>query len=215
MRVPVPLHPAALSWGSLPDQASQGPQFPLTNVRAGQHTCFDRLVIDLGRQAGGYHVGYVPEVLRQGSGLPVPLRGGAFLDVTLHTPTYDLNGRPTFSPTNESNIVAVGGFRTFRQVASGGSFEGYTTFGLGVRAVVVPGARAAGPRSSRDWWSTSAIGGDDPRRVHQLDRLAERHVRATAGCSAGCSGPVHHGGASAGAVPVGERKDIEIAVLRR
>lgn len=127
----------ALSWGSLPKQASQGPQFPptsLTNVRAGQHTCFDRLVIDLSGPAVGYHVGYVPEVLRQGSGLPVPLRGGAFLDVTLHAPTYDLNGRPTFSPPNESNIVAVGGFRTFRQVASGGSFEGNTTFGLGVRA---------------------------------------------------------------------------------
>ena len=28
----------------------------------------------------------------------------------------------------------VSGFDTFRQVASGGSFEGYTTVGLGVRA---------------------------------------------------------------------------------
>lgn len=127
----------ALSWGSLPKQASPVPQLPptsLTNVRAGQHTCFDRLVIDLSGPAVGYHVGYVSEVPRQGEGLPVPLRGGAFLDVTLQAPTYDLNGRPTFSPPNESNVVAVGGFRTFRQVASGGSYEGITTFGLGVRA---------------------------------------------------------------------------------
>jgi hypothetical protein len=118
----------ALSWGSLLKQASQGPQFPptsLTNVRAGQHTCFDRLVIDLSGPAVGYHVGYVSEVPRQGEGLPVPLRGGAFLDVTLNAPTY---------APNESNVVAVGGFRTFRQVASGGSYEGITTFGLGVRA---------------------------------------------------------------------------------
>ncbi|HEY8820344.1 MAG TPA: hypothetical protein VIM49_00085 [Dermatophilaceae bacterium] len=28
----------------------------------------------------------------------------------------------------------MNGFSTFRQIASGGSFEGYTTIGLGVRA---------------------------------------------------------------------------------
>jgi hypothetical protein len=30
--------------------------------------------------------------------------------------------------------VNVTGFTTFRQIATGGSFEGQTTFGLGVRA---------------------------------------------------------------------------------
>ena len=33
-----------------------------------------------------------------------------------------------------TNVVNVTGFRTFRQVAWGGSFEGSTTLGLGVRA---------------------------------------------------------------------------------
>ncbi len=32
------------------------------------------------------------------------------------------------------NLVDTSGYRTFRQVGWGGSFEGYTTLGLGVRA---------------------------------------------------------------------------------
>lgn len=126
-----------LTWGSQPKRVGHGPAYPpssLTNVRAGRHTCYDRLVMDLGGPAVGYHVGYVSAVTDQGSGQVVPLRGGAFLDVTLYAPTYDLDGTPTFNPRDKANVVAVGGFGTFRQVASGGSFEGDTTFGLGVRA---------------------------------------------------------------------------------
>ena len=48
--------------------------------------------------------------------------------------TYDLDGRPTYRPANPNELVNVTGYSTFRQVASGGSFEGYTTIGLGVRA---------------------------------------------------------------------------------
>jgi hypothetical protein len=122
-------------WGSLPEAVGQGPGGPLiTNVRAGRHACFDRLVIDLNGPSFGYHVSYEPAVLRQGSGDPIPLRGGAFLDVTVYAFTYDLNGTPTFSPADRANVVNVSGFRTLRQVADGGSFEGYTTFGVGVRA---------------------------------------------------------------------------------
>jgi hypothetical protein len=122
-------------WGSLPKEVGQGPGGMLiTNVRAGRHACFDRLVIDLAGSPTGYRVSSVPAVLQQGSGEPLSLRGGAFLDVTVFATTFDLDGSPSFNPPSRTNVVDVSGFRTLRQVADGGSFEGHTTFGVGVRA---------------------------------------------------------------------------------
>jgi len=126
-----------LHWGSLPKQIGRGPGFPpspLTGVRAGRHACFDRLVFDLDGAAAGGAARYVSQVTRVAVDEPVPLRGGAFLEIALFAPSYNLDGRATLSPRDPAAIVAVGDFRTFRQVAAGGSFEGYTTVGLGVRA---------------------------------------------------------------------------------
>ena len=47
---------------------------------------------------------------------------------------FDATGRPAFQPPNELNVADVTGYRTLRQVASGGSAEGFTVFGIGVRA---------------------------------------------------------------------------------
>ena len=52
----------------------------------------------------------------------------------LHAPAHDEQGRPTFLPADPQEVVDVAGFRTFRQVAYAGSFEGSTTLALGVRA---------------------------------------------------------------------------------
>jgi Fumarylacetoacetate (FAA) hydrolase family len=41
---------------------------------------------------------------------------------------------PTYAPADPAHAVDVAGFRTFRQVAFFGTFEGQTTLGLGVRA---------------------------------------------------------------------------------
>jgi hypothetical protein len=49
-------------------------------------------------------------------------------------PTYDSTGHATYRPANRSDAVDVAGFTTFRQVTYTGSFEGTTTFGLGLRA---------------------------------------------------------------------------------
>lgn len=127
-----------ITWGSLPKDASivvPDPRAPgsLTNVRAGRHGCYDRLVMDVDGGAAG-SVRYVAAVTADGSGDVVNLRGGAFLEIVLRNPAYDLDYRPTFTPTNPNELVNVTGWRTFRQVAYGGSFEGYTTIGLGVRA---------------------------------------------------------------------------------
>jgi hypothetical protein len=78
-------------------------------------------------------VRYVDAVRADGSGERVPLAGGAALQVTVIAPAYDDNGRPTFAPKNRARVVDVTGFAALRQVAWAGSFEGYTTLGVGVR----------------------------------------------------------------------------------
>lgn len=121
-------------WGSLAESDSTMVAAPLQNVRAGRQACFDRLVFDIAGPRTGFHVEYVTQVTADGSGEPVPLRGGAFLQVVVRAPGHDDAGNPTYSPANRRELVDVSGFRTFRQVAFAGDFEGQTTFGLGVRA---------------------------------------------------------------------------------
>lgn len=121
-------------WGSLTKSAGEMSADPLTNVRAGRHDCFDRLVLDIGGGDNGFTVSYVSAVHSPGSGDVVPLRGGAFLDINLLNPAYDAEGDVTYNPINPAELANVTGWQTFRQVAMGGSFEGATTIGLGVRA---------------------------------------------------------------------------------
>jgi hypothetical protein len=103
----------------------------LTNVRAGRHACFDRLVLD---GASWARVRYVDHVYQDGSGQVVPLAGGARLEI-LTTRADDIQtGQSTYTPADPAHLVNVTGWRTFRQAAFAGSFEGQTTLGLGVRA---------------------------------------------------------------------------------
>ena len=123
-----------ITWGSLPKQAGnsdpslQGSE--LTAVRAGQHTCYDRLVLDVtgSTRVASYRVAYVPAVRSDGSGAVVPLKGGAFLQISLGV------NNATAPPAHTGDVANVSGFRTFREVAGAGGFEGYTGEGLGVRA---------------------------------------------------------------------------------
>ncbi len=123
-------------WGSLTKSLGRLTPSPITNIRAGRNTCFDRMVVDVrGMGGAGFTVRYVSQILSQGQGAVIPLRGGARLEVVVKAPTYNVNtGTPTYNPANSRELVNVNGFSTFRQIASGGSFEGYTTIGLGVRA---------------------------------------------------------------------------------
>jgi hypothetical protein len=47
----------------------------LTTSRVGGHADFDRVVLDLDGELPGFGVRYVPQVVRDGSGEPVVLRG--------------------------------------------------------------------------------------------------------------------------------------------
>ncbi len=123
-----------ITWGSLEKFVSGTQTAELTDIRAGRHDCYDRLVFDFRGNVNGYRVGYVDRVTEDPTGNPVPLRGGARLAITVQAPAYDSSGNLTYHFTNRAELVNVTGFQTFRQVAWAGSFEGYTSVGLGVRA---------------------------------------------------------------------------------
>ncbi len=113
-----------ITWGSLAKSSSTMKATTLTGVRAGRHACYDRLVIDHRGSATGYDVRYVSQVTQDGSGFPVPVAGGAKLQIV------DRAARYTTPPA----MPSVAGFSTFRDVKWAGSFEGQSTVGLGVRA---------------------------------------------------------------------------------
>lgn len=116
-----------ITWGSLPKATNPALLWTgaVTGARSGQHACYDRVVFDVARGSGrlGYSVRYVNQVTGPGSGLPVPVAGGARIQVTIDAPS-----RLAPSTTNYP------GWRTFRQLKFVASFEGYTDYGLGVRA---------------------------------------------------------------------------------
>lgn len=122
-----------IRWGSLAKQDSirTGPDLAMRNVRAGRHACYDRLVVD---EASWARVRYVDVVREDGSGHAVPLRGGARLEIVTNRADDVRTGTPTYRPADPADIVDVTGWRTFRQAAFAGSFEGQSTLGLGVRA---------------------------------------------------------------------------------
>ena len=113
----------SVTWGSGAKTVTNYTHRTLVGLRTGRHACFDRLVLDLNAGGEGYRVRYVTAVRDQGRGAVVPLRGGAFIQVDDQSQAYRRIAMPS-----------VVGYTTFRQVAWGGSFEGYTTIGLGVRA---------------------------------------------------------------------------------
>jgi hypothetical protein len=115
---------------------------PLYLVRVGRHPCYDRVVFDVnGPQAVGYTARYVPVVQADGSGKPVPVAGGAALEVVVRAPMLGIDGQGhqpgSRVPAVGEDLVArsrVAGWSSLRQVAYAGSFEGQTTTAIGVRA---------------------------------------------------------------------------------
>jgi hypothetical protein len=120
-----------IHWGSLPKSGTGAGADDILAVRAGRHTCYDRLVIDLRKGASTYRVEYVPVVYQDPSGEPVDLAGGARLHIVLSGMVFASGAGAVTHPLLMPNVT---GFRTFREVVLAGSFEGVTSFGLGVRA---------------------------------------------------------------------------------
>jgi hypothetical protein len=117
-----------IHWGSKAKHAGTMQSTLVRSIRAGEHACFDRLVIELGAGVKpGYRVQYVARIIQDGSGHVIPVAGGAKLSITVQSPA-----RAGF-PVSGRHLVNVTGFRTFRQIVGAGSFEGITSFGLGLR----------------------------------------------------------------------------------
>jgi hypothetical protein len=123
-----------ITWGSAAEAGPGMTPAPIHEGRVGRHACFDRFVVQVRGGGVGYDVRYVSQVVGDGSGEVVPLRGAADLRVVITAPTYDHTCATTYDPPNPDEAEAVGGFSTFRQVALVSSFEGRTIFGVGVRA---------------------------------------------------------------------------------
>jgi hypothetical protein len=89
----------------------------------------------VGSVVPGYSVRYVDTVQQIASGDPIPLRGGAFLEIVVRAPAIDVDtGASTYPKAGQPELVDLHAFTTLEQVAWAGYQEGLTELGLGVRA---------------------------------------------------------------------------------
>ncbi len=130
----------AVRWGSLDKVTPAAPSAPLVDVRVGGHDYFDRLVLDIAGDPGpGYHVGYTDHLSGVGTGARFAVKGGATLTIAVTAPGRDALVIPTVpwgageEIVSQDELVAAG-FRAFRSVVYGGSFERRSVLGLGLRA---------------------------------------------------------------------------------
>ncbi|MFC6080765.1 AMIN-like domain-containing (lipo)protein [Sphaerisporangium aureirubrum] len=115
-------------------KVSRTPENPplVTGLRSAAHDGggFDRVVIDLKGARTGYTVDWVRQVVQDGSGEVVPLKGGAFLQVTI-TPAnaHTESGKPTLgrTPVLNSELANV------RSVVPVGDFEAVVTVAIALR----------------------------------------------------------------------------------
>ncbi|WP_405996881.1 hypothetical protein [Streptomyces sp. NBC_00829] len=126
-------------WGSTVKSALDTDAKPLRNITTAQSGCYDRMVFDVKGATGklGYYVGYVDAFHQDGSGDPIPVGGGAILEIYVSAPSYDpVTSRQTYGGQAGKPLpgVDMAGYKTFRDARFGASFEGRTQVGLGVRA---------------------------------------------------------------------------------
>ncbi|HLL68721.1 MAG TPA: hypothetical protein VK453_23840 [Micromonosporaceae bacterium] len=123
-----------LTWGSAEKAVDAFGSGPLIATRTGQHACFDRVVFEFDGPATGYRVFY-GEVYTGGEGMAMSpyTAGGALLHVELLNPAYAESGA-TYPHRLGDHVANVVRYQTLRDVVYAGSYEGYSTFAVGVRA---------------------------------------------------------------------------------
>ena len=125
LAVPASLPPFTVFAKAGPATASQ--TAVLEHVRVGRHATFDRVVFEFRAGTPAWSANYVPQVIHDGSGLPVRLRGHAFLRVVFR------NARIDRASAGGPPIVRTPRFPTLVQLKESGGFEGVVSFGLGLR----------------------------------------------------------------------------------
>jgi len=92
------------------------------------HTA-DQIVFTFRGGTPGIRVGYVPAEHADASGLPIPLEGHAYLNLTFFPAHASVPGSPRLTPAER---VATPRLAILRQIKPAGDFEGYVSFGLGL-----------------------------------------------------------------------------------
>ncbi|MFI9589471.1 hypothetical protein [Nonomuraea sp. NPDC052265] len=99
----------------------------VTGVRYATHDGYDRVVIDLKGDIPGYKVKWVDEFLEDGSGEPMGVHAGAYLQLTLFPANaHDDDGRPTW----KGGPVYPAHLKNVSDVVRTGDFEGRVGIGL-------------------------------------------------------------------------------------
>jgi hypothetical protein len=115
-----------LALAAAPAGAQSAPT--LTDVRAGRHTGFDRVVFEFSGAVPEHRVRYVDQLVQDGSGKPVSVAGAADLEVVFHgANAHEDDGTPTISPRRFST-----GLPAVKEIAQIGDFEAVVTYGIGV-----------------------------------------------------------------------------------
>lgn len=132
---PTPSTPSAVVAGLLPPTSTKDvevdrsidTQPTVTGARFGKHKGFDRVVIDLKGDLPGYTARWVPKLVQDGSGDPVDVKGGAYLQLTI-TPAvaHTEAGKPTWTggPIFQTKLGNI------RNVVKMGDFEGVVSVGV-------------------------------------------------------------------------------------
>ena len=135
----VPVCAEIATWGTSLQESAPYTGAELYGVRSGRHDCYDRVVFDInGADTVGYDVRYVDSVHADGSGEPVPVAADAALEVIVHAPDFasaSSGHQPWRDPWKVGQtLLDPGGWRALDAVKFAGSFEGQTTFAVGVEA---------------------------------------------------------------------------------
>lgn len=97
-------------------------------LRYAQHATFDRVVIDIQGRLPGYTTRYAARHFYDGSGAPVPIRGGMGIALNPAYAHFD-NGTMAYSGPK----LVRPGFPALKAIAFTGDFEGYVSFSFGLK----------------------------------------------------------------------------------
>ncbi len=119
----------ALAVGSASVAAPATQTSTLVAIRAAHHPNFDRLVFEFtGPLPTTYSVTRVPQIIGDGSGLPIPVAGDALLAVRFYPAAgHDDSGHGTYGPIRRTYPLPG-----LIEVANSGDFEAVLSFGVGL-----------------------------------------------------------------------------------
>ena len=112
---------------------AKSPRAQMVSLETGYESGFDSVVFEFTGTAPGYRVEYQDEPLTEdGSGDPVEVKGDYAIAVVMeHASAYDIEaGKPTYTG---SKRVAPKNTRQVQEVVQTGDFEGYLSWGIGVK----------------------------------------------------------------------------------